>query len=527
MPRGRAALLGLLAGGLWLALGLWQAPRLGLHIDEAAYLTADLQRQPWFAAACAGEPAAWQPAALQRFWSYNEYDCHPFLLRLLTGLVLQYLPDDQEHLPGVRPEPGAEGGDVRQSVPQSVPRAWRLPNILLGAVAAGAVTAVTAHWWGVLGGLGAAAALLASPRFLAYALLATHDPTVAFLAVLTGLAAAQWLMTPRQWLIVPLALLMVAAKVNALPLACGLVVWAWLGHGVRPAVRLAGLLALAMLGYVLLEPQFRFPGGVQQVIMHHARHVSYPLQLFGRTQADGRWNALYPLAQLASAIPLPHLMLAALALFMRRTQTQGGRLVLLAAVQVLGCLLLAALPGTPKYAGIRVYLLPAFPFLAIMVGYGTHCVGRWLRTRLLALPLLLVLFAPLAEYLHLQPHAALYANALVGGARGWSQAGNETFAEFAHLTPAVLDGLAGIVEPGRQLHITPHAPRQQELYQRLGMPRRNWHGWQNDGILRAGDWLLVYESHIPDPGLQAALAGRQPVRRYAVAGVTILSLYRW
>ena len=186
MTRARASALGAAAALLWLLLGLWLAPRLGLHIDEASYLTADLERMPWFAAARAGNPAAWQPETLHYFWRYTVQDCHPFLLRLLTGLTMLALP-------------AGGGGD-------GIPLAWRLPNIIIGTLAMGMVTAVAARLWGLAGWLGAAAALLASPRFLAYAFLATNDPTVTFLGALAALAAWAWLPRKRCWLIVPAAL---------------------------------------------------------------------------------------------------------------------------------------------------------------------------------------------------------------------------------------------------------------------------------------------------------------------------------
>lgn len=505
MSRRRALVCGLAAALLWLALGLYAIPRCGVHIDEASYLITDYERQPWFAGGEYDAAGRWQPLdrwsrpAMQAAWGFSPFNCHPALLRILTGTALWLWPDGP------------------------APLVARLPNLLAVALALGAVTATAGRLWGGAAALTAAAGLLASPRIARYALLATHDPLLLATAALATLAV--WRLISRRRL--PLAILalalMFASKINAIPVAVGLLLWALLTG--RGRLTLAALGA-ALLCYLVAEPQFwhdRF-GQMRAMADFHLQHVSYPLQLFGLYRSDGRWQTLYPLVQLAAALPLAQLLAALVgAAAWRRARGPARELLLLAAALLAVNLGLAAAPGSPKYAGVRLFLY-VMPWVFILAAFGAAQIWRAVRGWPARGLLLAALLFPLLAGARLGGHASLYASELVGGSDGWAALGNETEQEFMHLTPALLAEARARLGAGARLVITPACPLVRQLHERWGTVPA---GVIVEDMPRPGDGVLVGLGLTRDPGAARALAGRMPLKLYAVDAIPLYLLYRW
>lgn len=208
----------------------------------------------------------------------------------------------------------------------------------------------------------------------------------------------------------------------------------------RAWARLAPMLVIPPLVFfggwpVLWQDTFR---RVVEYLAFHLKHAALPVYYLGTVYANAPWH--YPLVMLLLTVPLPILlaMLAGLPALLVQPGTAGartrlvqgplGRAHLLIALAALQPVVVACLPGVPRYDGLRL-LLPALPFWAILAGFGVNWLATWIRARYrpffwagAALLSLLTLYTAIV-WPH--PYQASYYNELIGGIDGAAQRGLE------------------------------------------------------------------------------------------------------
>jgi hypothetical protein len=140
----------------------------------------------------------------------------------------------------------------------------------------------------------------------------------------------------------------------------------------------------------------------------------------------------YPFVMLLATTPLPVLAAAAAGLWRHvralRAKWKESAHEALVIWGFLFPVCLLAMPGVPKYDGIRL-MLPAYPFLAALAASGIVAAWDWARTRMkrAAAPLAAIFAAwLLLPVVAFHPYQLCYYGELVGGPWGAEKLGFET-----------------------------------------------------------------------------------------------------
>ncbi len=286
-------------------------------------------------------------------------------------------------------------------------------------------------------GLLAAGLFLLMPRVFADAHFANLEMMTLLLWLLT-VAAFERGIESRRWsllcgLFFGLALL---TKINGAFLPLFLAPWGLLFHG-RKSLR--NLLCMALIGpavFVLGWPLlWHFPvTGVKAYLLNKTQRMLIPVHYLGTTWRDTPAPWHYPFVMLAATTPLPILAGVAVAAVraLRRARARwrdaAPEALTLAAFAL--PVLLLAMPGVPKYDGIRL-MLPALPFLAAAAAGGLLCLwdrlraspGRKALSAACAGALALWLLLPVLLF---HPYQLAYYGELAGGPAGARRLGFET-----------------------------------------------------------------------------------------------------
>jgi 4-amino-4-deoxy-L-arabinose transferase-like glycosyltransferase len=444
----------LFAGGFVLA-ALVTLPTLrdyGVASDVPNYFTGALLELRWFGSflqgLVTGSPGEWLHRAVVfdawRWW--RERLPHPPLSRELGGLGYFLLRGVLHPL-----------------------TAYRVATALVYAGLVGAVGALVRSRSGsTTAAVAAAASVLGIPALFAYGHLALTDMmlaafwfgAVAALEIYLEGGRSAWL-----WLAGLSLGAALATKFTALllPPVLGFQLLVWMrrresGPGVP--WRELGVLALcAVLVFVACNPVMwvdpvRGLGDFLAAGFHregdpHAQITTYYL---GRMYAY-RPPRSYPFVWTLVVIPVP--LLIGLGAGVLRWRSRLVRLALPTLVVVYGALML---PAAPMHDGIRL-LLPAFPFLCVIIGVGCGAVAdrasdlvsevwpaRADLARVLAVAALFVV--PILDVVAFHPFELSYFNGLIGGVRGAQRRGLEISNLKEALTPQVLVDLAHRIPPG-------------------------------------------------------------------------------
>ncbi|MDP2529160.1 MAG: glycosyltransferase family 39 protein [Candidatus Palauibacterales bacterium] len=451
---GRARSRWLFVGGFIVA-ALVTLPTLhdyGVASDVPNYFTGALLELRWFGSflhgLVTGSPGEWLRRGVVfdawRWW--RERLPHPPLSRELGGLGYFLLRGVLHPL-----------------------TAYRVATALVYAGLVGAVGVLVRRRSGsATAGVAAAASVLAIPPLFAYGHLALTDMMLA--AFWFGAVAAldTYLEGGRDaWLwLAGLSLgAAVATKFTALllppVLAFQLLVWVR-GRDGRPSIpwREIGVLALcAVLVFAACNPVMwvdpaRGLGDFLAAGFHRAEdpHAQITTFYLGRMY-EYRPPRSYPFVWTLVVIPIP--LLIGLGAGLLRWRSGLVRLSLPTLVVVYGALML---PAAPLHDGIRL-LLPAFPFLCVIIGVGCGALAdrladlagrRWPgRVDLARVLVMVALFAvPILDVVAFHPFELSYFNGLVGGIRGAESRGLEISNLKEVLTPKVLVDLAHSIPPG-------------------------------------------------------------------------------
>jgi len=344
--------------------------------------------------------------------------------------------------------------------------AMRLPSALWFALAVCALYLFLRRVWGRRGALFAALALASMPRVGAHAHLVALDmPITAWFFITAALTAEalrrdSWGWTAAAGLSFGLALM---SKLNAFFLPVLLVPWG-LAYYRRRWAKLAVALgvigpAIFWLGWPWLWvdslPHLR------EYLGFHFGHAAYNVWYLGRLREYAPWH--YPFVMAAAATPGLLVVLAAggMARCWPRRPWDAERALVLLGLAV--ALLPSALPSSPKYNGVRLFL-PAFPFLAALAGGAFAWLqGRVVRlvradgllSGLVCAALGALLLLPGAKAMTgTHPYQLAYYNSLVGGTEGATARGFETIYWGQGLAEAP-EFLNGVERPNPRVLVIP------------------------------------------------------------------------
>ena len=413
----------------------------GATYDEPHYASAGSAYARWIALA-ATSPDAFQRDAIDAAWRLNHE--HPPLQKVASGLCYRWFGG---LLPGLT--------------------AMRLPSALWYALAVCALFLFVKSIWSFGAGLFAALAFAALPHVFAHAHFDALDMPITAWFFLTAALTAHalrrnsWTWAALAGIAFGLALL---AKVNAFFLPLLLVPWALIWY----RYRWPKLLAILLIGPVVfflcwpwlwIAPIAHLKG----YLAFHFRHAAYNVWYLGKLYPYAPWH--YPFVITAVTTPALILLASLLGIAACRPRRHPEQALLLLGLVV--ALVPNALPTSPKYNGVRLFL-PAFPFLAALAGGGfSWAQGRLLRARFLTrpenaglarlLPLLLGagLLAPsVSAVAHTHPYQLAYYNALVGGPAGAAKRGFETI-YWGQVLSAGVDFVNRIEQPNPRVLVIP------------------------------------------------------------------------
>jgi 4-amino-4-deoxy-L-arabinose transferase-like glycosyltransferase len=378
----------------------------GLTWDEAIYCGRAARYADWFGHLSSHSFAA--PVIFRHWWTTD----HPPLGCLWIALNLGLFGDVMDIIPAVRIGAG----------------------ILFGAAAA-ALFLWLASKRGERAGLVAAAVFVLMPRLFAHGHFANLEMATLLLWLLTVIAFERGI-ERRGWSVAcgvffGLALL---TKINAVFLPIFLLPWGFLFHG-RKALRNA--VAMALCGPLIFlagwPVMWYHPIWTLRAYLEDKVHRwIVPVYYLGSAYHDrvAPWH--YPFVMLLATTPLPVLAAAAAGLWRHvRTLRAKWKTSAHEALVIWGFLFpvcLLAMPGVPKYDGIRL-MLPAYPFLAALAASGIVAAWDWARTRMkrAAAPLAAIFAAwLLLPVVAFHPYQLCYYGELVGGPWGAEKLGFET-----------------------------------------------------------------------------------------------------
>ena len=425
----------------------------GPTYDEPHYASAGVKYAAGWGRVLRGEGGAVRAPDIEGVWGLNHE--HPPLQKCASGMAQRWLG---RLLPGLA--------------------AMRLPSALWFALAVCALYLFLRRVWGRRGALFAALAFASMPRVGAHAHFVALDmPITAWFFITAALTAEalrrdSWGWTAAAGLSFGLALM---SKLNAFFLPVLLVPW-----GLAYYRRRWGKLAVALgvtgpavfwLGWPWLWVDSL--GHLREYLGFHFGHAAYNVWYLGRLWEYAPWH--YPFVMAAAATPPVVLVLAAVGamkgsrdrnvaptgLVGRRGRARAERALLLLGLAI--ALLPSALPSSPKYNGVRLFL-PAFPFLAALAGGGF----AWLQARVVRLvradgllsglvcaalgALLLVPGAKAMTGTH--PHQLAYYNSLVGGTEGATARGFETI-YWGQVLAEAPEFLNGVERPNPRVLVIP------------------------------------------------------------------------
>jgi 4-amino-4-deoxy-L-arabinose transferase-like glycosyltransferase len=405
--------LGLFA--LTFTLTLLTANDYGPTYDEPHYASAGIRYAEWWSRLLRGDFGALEKDEIEAAWGLNHE--HPPLQKCSSGFAQRWFGGV---LPGLM--------------------AMRLPSALWFALAVCAIYLFCRGVWGRRGALFGALAFATMPRVVAEAHFDALDMAITAWFFVTA-AMLAWAMRRASW---PLAVLAgvalglaLMAKLNAFFLPVLLLLWVLLYHR-RQWPKLVAMLVVGLVVFWLgwpwmwvdVAPHFK------AYLAFHAGHAAYNVWYLGRLYQYAPWHYPFVIAGVTTPALLLLLALVGIARACRRRWSDADGVLLLLGLIV--TLIPNALPSSPKYNGVRLFL-PAFPFLAALSGGGfawvesaaVRLVAReQTKARLSVLVAAalgaLLLYPGANAVIRTHPYQLAYYNELVGGTAGATRRGFET-----------------------------------------------------------------------------------------------------
>ncbi len=248
-------------------------------------------------------------------------------------------------------------------------------------------------------------------------------------------------------------------KINAVLLAPVLLVWGHAFHRRTYVNNFFTMVFVAPLVWILLWPWLWHDtiSRLLEYFHYFSRHQQTAVWYLGRQWGYGGPNAPwhYPVVMTLVTVPLPVLAFSILGLARTAVHCRWEYRGILFTAYAVVVLIHAAMPGSPKYDGTRLFF-SVFPMLAILTGGGADSLvtifpfNRKIRGSLevrhivAAAALALVAGNGLWAIARIHPHELSYFNILTGGLRGardrfetsyWGESFNEDVIEYLNTLP--------------------------------------------------------------------------------------------
>jgi 4-amino-4-deoxy-L-arabinose transferase-like glycosyltransferase len=425
----------------------------GLTMDEPLYIGRALNYTEWFQGLSARN-FTWP--VIREHWGYED---HPPLGSLWIALNMRLF-----------------GGAV------DLLTAARIGAALLFGVAAAAIFLWIASKRGEREGLVAAAVFVLMPRLFAHGHFANIEMATLLLWLLTVIAFERGI-ERRGWSVACGALfgLALLTKINAVFLPVLLLPWGLLFHGRKALRNIAAMALCGPLIFLIGWPVMWYhpAAALHAYLADKAQRMIIPVYYLGTAYRDrvAPWH--YPFVMLLATTPLP-VLVALTAGAWRYVRTLRAKWSESAheALVVWGFLFpvcLLALPGVPKYDGIRL-MLPAYPFLAALAAAGAvaawDSLGRGRRWAGAACAAVLAawLLLPVVAF---HPYQLCYYGELAGGPWGAAKLGFETTYWDDTFDSKALDYLNKEVPPDGKVAFVAVPDYIWQFYQGLGEARRD------------------------------------------------------
>lgn len=416
----------------WLALLVYTAGDLGFARDEGFYFSAARSYAQWFDLLAREPQRALERHVIDGAWAVNHE--HPSLVKSLFALSWLHL---HERLAWV----------------SEASLAFRLPAMVLSALAVFGTGVVAAEAFGAVAGVAAAGFLAACPGFFHHAHLACFDAPIAALWVLVAWAHLRALRhrTFASFLVLGVAYgLALETKHNAWMLPAVLVPHAILcgSRDARGVSRFPwSILAPYLIGplvFVGLWPWLwhdTLPR-MREYAEFHLHHDYYNIEFLGRNVFAPPAPPAYLPVIVGATVPTTFIVAAFFGMFAPRAWRPRERFAPKLGARedfalVLFCFLAIGasfgpffLPKTPVFGGYK-HWLQAYPFAAMVAGRGvaiaaeaiSERVGVRLRAWVGAAFVAVALAGPLAVTLHAHPFGIAPYVPAVGGMRGGARLG--------------------------------------------------------------------------------------------------------
>ncbi|MCA9084512.1 MAG: glycosyltransferase family 39 protein, partial [Planctomycetaceae bacterium] len=327
----------------------------GLTLDESFNVGQGIYL---FESALDHGPLMFTPSGAEQVFGRKGYlPDHPPLGRLLLGAAHQTF---------------ATWFDGNLDAPFCIPAA-RLGSSLAFALTCGLLTAFAAGHYGIPVGFCAGCLLMQMPRMLGHSRIASLETATGLFWLLTSLGFLQWWTGPhrpsgRQSFVSGIAWgLLLLTKVQGIlipPLITG---WAFYQFGWR-AVRPLSILAATGLAVFLFGWPWLWLDPAENLMTYLGRAADRPtlyVWYFGQRYADKLVPWHYPFVLLFATTPLFVILPTAFRCLRGRLDAVERLCLTL----LIWPLIVFALPGTPVYDGVRLFLV-VLPLLALLAGRG-------------------------------------------------------------------------------------------------------------------------------------------------------------
>jgi len=422
----------------------------GLTWDEPITMVASEQYVDWLLS------PSFSGEGIDRAWRINHE--HPPLAKVWIGFVR-------------RAAAGVAGVDDQTGSRLAVALLFGalVPLVFVAARGEADGVSTTAN----VAGISAAAFALLMPRLFAHAHFAALDLAMALMWLATALAFARGF-TSRRWAVAAGVLfgLALLTKINAVFIPLPLLAWALIVHGRKalvPALLLAGIGAVVFVaGWPWLWPDLL--GRLHDYFIGTTvDRWKVPVYYLGRIYAETYAPWHYPFVLTAFTIPLGTFACMLAGIFRTARSRMTARMPLLALINFAAILAVTALPGVPKYDGVRLFLA-AFPFAAWLAGYGFawgwQRLADW-RWRPIAAAVFILLQG--VGILTLHPYETSYYSGLCGALPGAHRLGMETTYWGDVYAGPVLGFVQGL-PPETTVAFHPLSSFVRPVYQNAGFP---------------------------------------------------------
>lgn len=191
-------------------------------------------------------------------------------------------------------------------------------------------------------------------------------------------------------------------------------------------------------------------------------------------------------------------------------------------------LLLAVLPGVPRYDGVRLFL-NIFPFMALVAGWGADWLWNRFLTKKTAMTIVSVSFVVLfmVPLYRAKPFYLSYYNELAGGIKGAKKIGLETTYWGETCNDDILNWLNKNLAPGAKICIYPLGSQVAGIWKILGRVRPDI---EIDSDYKAGDYdylVLNCRQGFFDEQLWNIYKNKKPLFDLQQGGVSVTKIYKF